>query len=347
MRIYTVLLVLSFASSFSLAASTFTSLVVFGDSLSDTGNLYNETFGIGPGPLQNYATGILTDGPTTSPSTQISGLWDQQLAQTLGLATPVASTSGGLNYAYAGAQTGSGFATLVLQGIPLPVPNLNTQIASFLAASNSVAPASYLYAIWGGSNDLLDNAGAYATSPTAVNLNTLDNTPATLIANEVSNIQALYAAGARNFLFFDVPDLGAAPAVAGSPAEVATLKQLSALTEADFYAGIAQLRSTEPGIDIIPVDVFAASLALEANYTAYGFMNITTPAQGLTGVNPDQYFYWDTEHPTTKGDQFIANVASQAILASAPEPSTYALAASALVFAFAAALNRRREAAQA
>jgi outer membrane lipase/esterase len=349
MRMKLSLAILILSSTLSLSASTFSSLVIFGDSLSDTGNLYNETGGIGPGPLQDYATGVVTDGPNTTPASAISGLWDQQLAQVLGVPSPVASTSGGTNYAYAGAETGSGFAPLTLQGVTLPVPNLNTQVASFLAANGATASASNLYVIWGGSNDIINNAGAYAAAPTPGNLLTLESTPATLIAAQVGNIQTLYAAGAKEFLFFDVPNLGATPEALALPsAEQSTLTGLSAVTEQDFESAVAQLRASDPGITIIPVDAFAGDLAVETSVAElgannpYGLTNITTAAQGLADVNPDQYLYWDSLHPTTKGQEIIADLAEDSILANTPEPSTWVVAGSGLLLVLAAAKRRRK-----
>ena len=67
---------------------------------------------------------------------------------------------------------------------------------------------------------------------------------------------------------------------------------------------------------------------LMADPAAYGYTNVTTPAQGLA-VNPDQYLFWDTpSHPTTTGHRLIGFDAESAVLNTfAPEPATWVVAA--------------------
>jgi len=85
----------------------FTEFVIFGDSLSDNGNLYAGTSALGdptPGPPQ-YATGEFTDGVNSVPSTTSPlGLWIEQLAKKMNLPAPVPfiKGTGGLNYAVGG-----------------------------------------------------------------------------------------------------------------------------------------------------------------------------------------------------------------------------------------------------
>src|SRR5690349_5042140 len=83
-------------------------IVAFGDSLSDTGNVSIATVGQFPG--DNYAPGRFTNGPNTTPTTNGPlGLWVEQLAARLGVPDPqpYLALSGGTNYAFASATTGS------------------------------------------------------------------------------------------------------------------------------------------------------------------------------------------------------------------------------------------------
>src|SRR5438874_1472870 len=85
------------ASAVALAATTvlaapFTQLVVFGDSLSDVGNISSATFGSTPG--QYYYNGRFSNGP----------VYAEALASGLGLPM-VRSTASGNDFAYGGAKT--------------------------------------------------------------------------------------------------------------------------------------------------------------------------------------------------------------------------------------------------
>src|SRR4051794_4802084 len=79
------LLALSFAPT---ARAGFTSIVSFGDSLTDTGNVFAASGGTTP--AAPYWMGRASNGP----------LWVEQLAARLGVAAPTPSLLGGTNYAF-------------------------------------------------------------------------------------------------------------------------------------------------------------------------------------------------------------------------------------------------------
>jgi phospholipase/lecithinase/hemolysin len=87
-------------------------------------------------------------------------------------------------------------------------------------------------------------------------------------------------------------------------------------------------------VRIADVDIYGLYQNILANPAAYGYTNVTSPAQGLP-VNPDQYLFWDLpSHPTTPGHRLIALEANAVIAATfVPEPGTWVVAAGLLLLA--------------
>ena len=91
----------------------FTQVIVFGDSLSDDGNIRNrledQYFISYPGGDYNYSDGRFTNSSDTDPASDMyAGTWHEQLARDfLGLPAPTNSLDGGTDYAFGGATTGA------------------------------------------------------------------------------------------------------------------------------------------------------------------------------------------------------------------------------------------------
>lgn len=296
-------------------AGLFTQFVVFGDSLSDNGNAYIGTGGAIPAPPL-YTLGRFTDGPDTMPAGMPGGLWHEVLAGLLGEPVATPFLTGGSNYAVGGAK--------VLPGDPI-IPSLAQQVGLGLAASGGLADPNALYVFWGGANDLYgavetpgETAAGVAATETAV-INSL-----------VNDVEFLDAAGARNFLWLNLPQLATTPRGAADPLNAAL-----ALASTQFRTDLANqttLLTQTLGARIADVDIYGLYQSILANPAAYGYTSVTTPAQGLA-VNPDQYLFWDLpSHPTTTGHELIGLAADTAVLSTfAPEPATWAVAAAGLI----------------
>jgi len=154
------------------AATAYSGMYIFGDSLSETGNY--EAAGVGdlvyPAP---YAPGRFSNGP----------VWVEYLATSLGLQAPTPAFDGGNNYAWGGAMTAG-------QAGPLPPYDLGLQSQAFLFDHLGVADPAALYVVWAGGNDALEGEV----------MHTADNIGAV--------IATLAGAGARNFLVPNLPLLG-------------------------------------------------------------------------------------------------------------------------------------------
>ena len=313
-------------------AGSISQLVVFGDSLSDNGNA---AFALGGKLPGNYAPNALTDGPGTSPpTTGPLGLWIDQFAPKLGVPDPQPFVAGGTNYAVASAKTGhnSSFAFPVPPALPTSVPYVTDQVGLYLAGK-TVSPTS-LYIFWAGSNDI-NGAG----------------NPVTAADNISANIQTLAGSGATQFLWVNEPPLGATPAGKAS-GQVAALNAASNAFDAEWAVDIAALKAK--GIVVAGVDVNQLFTQIAGNPSAFGFTNATDPAWCGTGGlatcatnNPNQFVFWDQEHPTTAADAQIATLAFSSLPpagpAAVPEPGALGLSLAGF-FCVAAATLRGRSA---
>ncbi|MGA8027505.1 MAG: SGNH/GDSL hydrolase family protein [Bryobacteraceae bacterium] len=276
--------------------SSIDQLVVFGDSLSDNGNATIASHGVYPGP--NYAPGRYTDGANTTPATTGPfGLWEEQFAADTHLPDPqpFLAGTGGNNYAFAGADTGS--------VSPFDVQN---QVKTFVGTHPTGAPSAALYTIWAGANDIV--AG--------------DN-PVTAADNLYTSILALSSDGAKYFLWLNLPPLGDTPKGRNSGFGTLLNNETNAFN-AEWAVDIGKLQSK--GVMVVGVNVDLLFNQIAADPSAYGFTDITDPAQGKVGADPNQYLFWDDFHPTTAGDALVADLALHDFVAT-PEPASFGLLA--------------------
>src|SRR5215470_16875898 len=176
------------APTVAAPGAPFSAMYVFGDSLSDTGNVSLATFGTVP-VSPPYADRSFSNGP----------VWAQDVAQSIGLPALTPSLAGGTDFAYGGAETGQ------TQVHTLNPTDLPSQYGQFLSQVPSPQPGA-LYAMWIGSNDVLDIANNSTLTPAQRQADV-----AAAVNNESAVIDALAARGAQHFLVLNVPDLGKTP----------------------------------------------------------------------------------------------------------------------------------------
>ena len=276
------------AFSASLSAQNFDQIYVFGDSLSDTGNVFNATLNVtGEGfPPAPYYQGRFSNGP----------VWVEYLATKLGATST--------NFAFGGATTGSSNTSEPNEILGLPA--LDQQINRLTTANPSADPDA-LYIVWAGANDYL---GAGVTDPTVP------------VNNLSTAVNSLADYGAKNIMVVNLPDLGKLPATFNSPIS----STLNDLTEAHNSGLAAKLDflSQEPDINIIPLDVNSQFNRAIAHPGEFGFTNVTDSCLTTSSVcaNPDEYLFWDDIHPTTAGHKLVGDLAYSALNPEpVPEPS--------------------------
>lgn len=285
------------------AAAPFSSLVVFGDSLSDNGNFYQATgaaIGINLPQSANYANGRFSNGAVAV----------EYLAQGLGVSLH--------DYAFGGAESGLLNGAAVAAGMPPVLQNTGvlSQIGFFQAdLAGAAADANALYFLWAGANDLQFHGFTPEVAQSA-------------IQNLSIGVQTLYGLGARNFLLPGLVDMGLTPSGLAS-GNSALLHQFSLGYNLGLTGAIDQLRAL-PGVHITYFDTLASQHEVLNNASSYGFNNVVDACfsgfvgePGSTCSDPTGYMYWDRIHPSTAAHQILG----QGFLAAVPEPQSMLLMA--------------------
>ena len=305
--LFTVALALCFTTG--VRAQEYTSVVVFGDSLSDSGNVA-QARGLPPG---------------TSFTTNPDPVWPEVLAQALGVSGRN-SAAGGTNHAFGGACVDPAASC------NYPAPSLGQQIDLYLSGRPAGrADPDALYAIWGGGNDietiLQPNPGIAAVDPRAA-------VPAAAQAL-VDHVRRLRTAGARHVVVLNLPDLGATPlarlAALANPAAAGAFSNVTTLYNGTLDAGLRSL-----GTGIVPVNVFALANEALQDPAAFGLTDVRGTACSPVGPNANSlicgpagsgapltyepganrnHLFADLQHPTGAVHDMIANVVASTLAA--------------------------------
>ncbi|PIX76332.1 MAG: lipolytic enzyme, G-D-S-L [Rhodocyclales bacterium CG_4_9_14_3_um_filter_68_10] len=305
--------------SASATGSPFSSLVVFGDSLSDPGNAYWLT-------RNPDDTSLFPPTPPYNRRFSNGSVAAEYLADILGASAGAAnSPAGGTNFAVGGAMTGSGnFNWLVnspagLQSLPaVQNTGIGQQIAAFDPTGLNMSQTLFL--LWGAPNDFFlgfaQQAGGATVDFTAL--------ATTAIGNLATDIGTLAGMGAQHILVPNMPDLGLTPfflkqgpVAAGSA---------SFLTDS-FNAGLAGTLAATfggSGLDLISFDTAGFLRDAVADPASLGFTIVTSSCldAGFAAFpSCTGYLFFDDVHPTTAAHLLLAQEFAQAV----PEPETYAL----------------------
>ena len=191
------------AANPSARATTYPAIFVYGDSLSDNGNLYRLTGGLAP-PSPPYYNGRYSNGPVAV----------EQLAAQLG--APLAdfavagATTGIGNIGDGGTQTSAGAF-----GLPGMLAELGASVIPAALAPNS------LFVVWGGADDFISGGD-----------------PNVAVADIDEIIQTLELDGASHILVPGLPDLGLTPEFYGNPLASAYTTAFDTALQASLPAGV-------------------------------------------------------------------------------------------------------------
>ncbi len=314
-------------TSDSLAAP-YSELIVFGDSLLDSGQFPNAG---APGTGYRFTN---ADGSGVFEQVGVQYLSESLGLGSLGPSTPLdPGVTVGTNYAVGGYRTDQILASIT-------DPNGSIVGASsrngYLVDNPSIDGNALIF-LDGGANDILQGAVTDVASATAA-------------ANNLrTGIEALADAGANYIMYANTPSFDMTPLAAfmeaGAPGSSAPLQAVGNLLEQTIYA---TLRSTNA--NIIPVDMgglvaeivqdpaaygFDASLGAELTGTCYddsGGDCIENTTYGIDSANPDasKLLYNDAVHPTAAlhsilGDYYTSILQAPAEVSMLPRMATDAV----------------------
>lgn len=159
-------------------------------------------------------------------------------------------------------------------------------------------PATTLYVVWGGHNDILVNGQDQG------------------VLNVVNIVKSLQVAGATHILVPGVMDLGLTPFGRQSGES----QQFTNISNT-FNSRLKQLLPA----NVTYVDTAQILQNIVANPAQYNLTNLTDPCSfPSVCTNPDRYLFWDSFHPTTRADSIFAADFAAAVTA-VPEPSAVLL----------------------
>jgi phospholipase/lecithinase/hemolysin len=224
-----------------LCSASVDKIVVFGDSLSDNGNLYEymkHKFPMSP----PYAQGRFTNGP----------VWIELVTSAN---YPGEENAHLLDYAFGGA------GILKDEDDDGTLFTLKNEIDTFMLAHEGKADPNALYVVWIGSNN-------YLGMPDEI-----DETVNLVINGIDTGIKRLVNAGAKHIFLVNIPDLGKTPAARDLDA-VPLLSLYSAMHNERILQRFSQYKLDYPQVDWIFFDIDAMLTEVFTNPESLGFSNV-------------------------------------------------------------------------
>jgi phospholipase/lecithinase/hemolysin len=321
----------------------FFSVVTFGDSLSDTGNIkyLTEQFAGDSSPLLKRSVPI---APKDDYAGYYSGRfsngqnWSDYFLDALHLKKDDAKTcffigsNNSCNYAIGGATTDENLTSdndpmkqikslfkntiveTILKRFKIPQHvGIHQMVATYL---NKLQPqpsimSHTLYVIWGGANDYYSGEA-----------------PETTVSNLISSIKNILDYNPDNqiryFLIPNLPDLGKTPFGEQNQdlyLSAKTFKHNKLLRE-QIMKEIVENPEYGKRVVVVQVDIAEMFRNVYNNPDKYGFTNVTEACylggympgtENTACFEPQQYVFWDNNHPTTRAHCLAAKASLQAL----------------------------------
>lgn len=316
---------------------------LFGDSLSDTGNVLNFTEDL-PLPVPDffpfpseplYAPGVFSNGDiwiddlSEEFSFEIDPFIDGFDPATKEIIFNLSDTNDGINFAIGGADSGDGNVGVVPLGLEQQI-----DVFELFAQTQGVEEtfSDDLFFLWIGANDYLGFIQDDPSTPEVIETNfpekEKDRRNAVIEVVDINiagAIDEIMEAGGNNIVIFNLPDLDNIPLA--QELDKKDRKALDKLTKKHnkrLENLVKQEEKSHPNINFIEIDVDELFDDVVKNPEEYGFTNVVDgftqtdlytntfdPTPTNIGDDPSTYLYWDSVHPTTAGHSLIADLVAE------------------------------------
>lgn len=287
----------AFLFSGIITATPLNNIVVFGDSLSDNGNLYEYMNHQLP-PSPPYFEGRFTNGP----------VWVEHVIASY---FPESPASHLLDYAYGGAGVSEE------EGDDEVLFTLRREVNDYLTAHHDKASADSLFVVWIGANN-------YLAFPEDAEKAIKD-----VHAGIVHSVQLLVEKGAKHILVVNLPDLGRTPAAT----EFGSVEAMTAFATKHnnlLRDAVTEFKRTNPDVEWLYYDLHEAFDDVMEHPQDYGFTNTTQTCVNsvtdevtknsfihmIASAHPkikqnacDGYLFFDLVHPTAIAHKVLAEKA--------------------------------------
>ncbi|MGQ3892269.1 SGNH/GDSL hydrolase family protein [Legionella sp. CNM-4043-24] len=306
MKLKTSLLSLLFSSA--VAASPINTIAVFGDSLSDNGNLYEYMQHRVP-QSPPYFEGHFSNGP----------VWIERLAD---LMFPQNGSRHLLDYAFGGAGVSMDVDEDVLF-------SLHHEVDVYALSHENKADPNTLFVVWIGANN-------YLAMPEDDEASVRD-----VIGGTRIELQRLLDMGARHILVLNLPDLGKTPAARDFDS-VERLTALSLNHNAALADLIQDMKERTPGVQWFQYDVFTSFDGIFSTPEKFGLSNTQDTCYDVSLDEPSKtmlvkmaakrgqrnlddacqgYLFFDPVHVTTVTHDVVAHQVHDLLKAGGLEPA--------------------------
>ncbi|KAF1053643.1 MAG: Esterase EstA [Stenotrophomonas maltophilia] len=301
---------MAMAATVSAAPSPYSTMVIFGDSLSDSGQ-FTDTDGTGYRRFTNRVGPTYQEGEAYGPVAPMIlggklGISAADLAPSTSITNAAEGIADGNDWAVGGYRTDQIYDSITaVGGSVVDDGSGGTRTRDGYLVSNTVDPNA-LYYITGGGNDFLQ-------------LRIVNEATARASADVlVDSVQALHDAGARYIMVWLLPDLGLTPATNGTVLQ-SLGTELSGYFNDELVSALAASNA-----NVIPLNIPAMLKEVLANPGIYGLatdQNLVSTCfsdcsnvnsvYGVGGTSPDptKLLFNDSVHPTIAGQTLIADYA--------------------------------------